>query len=657
MVEWIARGNGVLNGIVWGPFGLALLFCTGLWMTVRTGGFQFRKAGYWMRHTIGAVFTNREVTAHTGKEDMAISQFQSMCTALAGTIGTGNIVGVATAIVSGGPGAIFWMWVMALLGMMTSFSENVLGVYYRRKNEKGEWSGGAMYYLTDGLGAKKGCKQLGKVLAVLFACFCILASFGIGNMSQLNSIAGNMNAAFGVPTIVTGLALMVVTALIVIGGLKRVAAVTEKLVPLMALFYIAGALIIVVMHAGNIPAAFGAIFKGAFNLQAAGGGALGYGISQTITWGFKRGAFSNEAGLGSAVMVNSASNVKEPVHQGMWGVFEVFADTIVVCTLTALVILTTGVVDLQSGAVLANVQDNALVGQAFTAAFGSFGPKFIAISILLFAYSTTLGWSHYGTKAVEYLFGTTGSRIYKVVFVGMTVVGSTMKLGLAWDLSDTFNGLMMIPNLIGVLALSGTVVAITKNYLDRRVKGLDIEPMWSAFEEYQKQEEAEAAAEEKTPEDKKAKKKKSKETEALEQCEAEKKELEDRYLRLMAEYDNYRRRTQKERDNIYPDAVADTLKELLPLLDNLQRALETPCTDESYITGIRMIQTGFEEYLKRMGVEAFGKAGDPFDPNLHNAVMHIEDESLEKNVVAQVFQSGYRRGDRILRHAMVQQAN
>ena len=419
MLEWITQINNAVNGVVWGPAGLALLFGTGLIMSVRTGFFQFRKMGYWLRHTIGAIFTNKDVTAHTSKEDMAISQFQSMCTALAGTIGTGNIVGVATAIVSGGPGAIFWMWVMALLGMMTSFSENVLGVYYRRKNPAGEWSGGAMYYLTDGLGAKKGCKQLGKVLAVLFACFCILASFGIGNMSQLNSIAGNMNAAFGVPTIVTGLALMVVTALIVIGGLKRVAAVTEKLVPVMAVFYIIGALVIVAMHAGNIPAAFGAIFKGAFNLQAAGGGALGYGISQTITWGFKRGAFSNEAGLGSAVMVNSASNVKEPVHQGMWGVFEVFADTIVVCTLTALVILTTGVVDLQSGAVLANVQDNALVGQAFTAAFGSFGPKFIAISILLFAYSTTLGWSHYGTKAVEYLFGTTGSRIYKVVFVGM----------------------------------------------------------------------------------------------------------------------------------------------------------------------------------------------------------------------------------------------
>ena len=401
MPERFMRGIEALNGIVWGPMGLGLLFGTGLLLTVRTGGFQLRRWGYWMRHTLGAILTDRSVTAHTAREEQAISQFQSLCTALASTIGTGNLVGVSTAILSGGAGAVFWMWVMALLGMMTSFAENVLGVYYRRKNEKGEWSGGAMYYLTDGLGAKPGCKTVGRVLAVLFACFCILASFGIGNMSQINSIAGNMNAAFHLPYLATGLALMVVTALIVIGGLKRVAAVTEKLVPLMALFYIAGALIIVVMHAGNIPAALAAILRGAFNLNAAGGGALGYGISQTITWGFKRGAFSNEAGLGSAVMVNSASNVKEPVHQGMWGVFEVFADTIVVCTLTALVILTTGVVDLESGAVLAGVQDNALVGQAFTAAFGSFGPKFIAVSILLFAYSTTLGWSHYGLSLIH----------------------------------------------------------------------------------------------------------------------------------------------------------------------------------------------------------------------------------------------------------------
>ena len=495
MVEMITQVNNAINGVVWGPFGLALLFCTGFWMSARTGFFQFRKMGYWLRHTIGAIFTNKDVTAHTSKEDMAISQFQSMCTALAGTIGTGNIVGVATAIVSGGPGAIFWMWVMALLGMMTSFSENVLGVYYRRKNEKGEWSGGAMYYLTDGLGAKKGCKQLGKVLAVLFACFCILASFGIGNMSQINSIAGNMNTAFSIPNVVTGIALVILSALVILGGLKRVAAVTEKIVPAMAVMYIVGALIVVGAHFTAIPAAFAAIFKGAFALPAAGGGILGYGVSQAITWGFKRGAFSNEAGLGSSVMVHSSSNVREPVQQGMWGIFEVFADTIVVCTLTALVVLTSGFVDLDTGHMLSDVQGSALVGQAFSTVFGHYGPKFIAVSILLFAYSTVLGWSHYGTKACEYLFGTKASVGYKVVFVGMVMVGATMKLGLAWDLSDTFNGLMMLPNLIGVLALSGTVARITKNYIDRRLHGKNVAPLWSAFEEYQREEEAQEAAE------------------------------------------------------------------------------------------------------------------------------------------------------------------
>ena len=479
----ILQVNERLRGLIWGAPMLILLLGTGLYFTAVTRVFQVRYCALWLRKTLFSCFTGAARRTSGG-----VSPFAAMCTALAATVGTGNIAGVATALTLGGPGAVLWLWVSAFVGMMTAFAENTLGMLYRERGADGSWRGGAMLYLKNGLHSP--------LLAGAFALFCVLASFGIGNMSQINSIAGNMNAAFHVPYLATGLALMVVTALIVIGGLKRVAAVTEKLVPLMALFYIAGALIIVVMHAGNIPAALAAIFKGAFNLNAAGGGALGYGISQTITWGFKRGAFSNEAGLGSAVMVNSASNVKEPVHQGMWGVFEVFADTIVVCTLTALVILTTGVVELESGAVLAGVQDNALVGQAFTAAFGSFGPKFIAVSILLFAYSTTLGWSHYGTKAVEYLFGTAGSRIYKVVFVCMTVVGATMKLGLAWDLSDTFNGLMMIPNLIGVLALSGTVVDITRNYFARRVRGEDIEPMWSAFEEYQKEEEAEAAAEE-----------------------------------------------------------------------------------------------------------------------------------------------------------------
>lgn len=494
MLETITQVNGAVNSVVWGPIGLALLFFTGLLMTVLTGGFQFRRFGYWIRNTIGAVFTDRDVTAHTSSEDKAISQFQSMCTALAGTIGTGNIVGVATGIVSGGPGAVFWMWVMALLGMMTSFAENVLGVYYRRKNASGEWVGGAMYYLTDGLGAKKGCKTLGRALAVLFACFCMIASFGIGNMSQINSIAGNMTAAFNTPAIATGIVLMILTAVVVLGGLKRVANVTEKLVPFMALFYIVGALIIVVRNIGVVPAALASVFKGAFHLRAAGGGAVGYGVAQAITWGFKRGAFSNEAGMGSAVMVNSCANVREPVQQGMWGVFEVFADTIVVCTLTALVVLTTGVIDLDTGMLVSEMASNVLVGQAFSMVYGSLGPKFIAVSILLFAYSTVLGWSHYGTMAFEYIFGARAAAAYKVVFSAMIVVGATMKLTLAWDLSDTFNGLMMLPNLIAVLALSGTVAKITQNYIDRKIHGKDIEPMWSAFDEYQKQEEAEAKA-------------------------------------------------------------------------------------------------------------------------------------------------------------------
>ena len=391
---------------------------------------------------------------------------------------------------------------MAILGMMTNYSENVLGIFYRRKNEAGEWSGGAMYYLEDGLGSKKGCKKLGRVLAVLFACFCVLASFGIGNMSQINSIAGNMNAAFNVPNVVTGIALVILSALVILGGLKRVAAVTEKIVPVMALMYIVGALTVVGVHITAIPAAFVSIFKGAFAMHAAGGGILGYGVSRAITWGFKRGAFSNEAGLGSSVMVHSSSNVKEPVQQGMWGIFEVFADTIVVCTLTALVVLTSGFVDLDTGRMTTEVAGSALVGQAFATVFGTMGPKFIAVSILLFAYSTVLGWSHYGTKAFEYLFGTRASVGYKVVFVAMVLVGATMKLGLAWDLSDTFNGLMMLPNLIGVLTLSGTVAKITKNYIARKFHGSAEKPLWSAFDVYQKQEEAEAAAEEELPLDK-----------------------------------------------------------------------------------------------------------------------------------------------------------
>ena len=482
ITQVIASVNGVVNNFVWGLPMLILLVGTGILMTVLTKFFQISHFGHWFKSTIGSIFSDKHVTAHTGKSDKSISQFQSLCTALAATIGTGNIAGVAAAIASGGPGAIFWMWIVAIFGMMTNYSENVLGIYYRRKNKYGEWSGGAMYYLKDGLGGYRGCKQIGAVLAVLFSCFCVLASFGIGNMSQINSIATNMDAVFHIPMWITGLALTVIAALVIVGGLKRIASVTEKLVPFMAIAYVIGALIIVFANLGQVGAAFTAIFKGAFAMKAVGGGIVGSGVKMAVTWGMKRGVFSNEAGLGSSVMVHSNSNVNEPVVQGMWGIFEVFADTIIVCTLTALAVLTSGLVDLNTGAMLTSAEKTAMVAEAFSGTFGPAGSAFIAIAILLFAFSTVLGWSHYGTKAFEYLFGTGATIVYKVIFVLFIMVGATMSLDLAWDLSDTFNGLMAIPNLIGVLSLSGTVVAITRNYVRRTLKGEALAPMQSVFE-------------------------------------------------------------------------------------------------------------------------------------------------------------------------------
>ena len=490
-MEAVVSINSFLNNIVWGPVGLALLFCAGLWMTIRTSGFQVTHFGHWMKKTIGAIFADKNITAHTGKDDRAISQFQSLCTALAATIGTGNIVGVSSAIAAGGPGAVFWMWLMAILGMMTNYSENVLGIYYRRKNKDNEWSGGAMYYLEHGLGAKKGMAGVGKFLAVLFSAFCALASFGIGNIAQVNSISSNINNAFAIPNWITGIVIVVVAGLVIVGGLKRIAAVTEKLVPFMAIAYILLALIFIFAHITAVPTAFALIFKGAFTFRAAAGGAVGYGIKMAITMGFKRGAFSNEAGLGSSVMVHSNSNVKEPVQQGMWGIFEVFADTINVCTMTALVVLTSGQFDMTTGKQLSDVSASALVAESFRQMVGPVGPMFIAVAVALFAFSTTLGWSHYGTKAMEYL--TKDNRkiiiVYQIVFVGMSFFSATMDLGLAWDLSDTFNGLMMIPNLIGVLALSGTVHQITKNYVDRTFHGSTEKPMYSAFADIQEMQE------------------------------------------------------------------------------------------------------------------------------------------------------------------------
>jgi AGCS family alanine or glycine:cation symporter len=491
--ETIENVNGAINGFVWGLPMLILLVGTGILMTILTRFFQISHFRHWVKNTIGGIIKDKHVTAHTGSEDTQISQFQSLCTALAATIGTGNIAGVAAAIVVGGPGAIFWMWIVAFFGMMTNFSENVLGIYYRRRNSRNEWCGGAMYYLKDGLGAKRGCKTLGGVLAVLFSVFCMLASFGIGNMSQINSIAVNMYTAFGIPSIISGVILMVLAGLVIVGGLKRIAAVTEKLVPFMAVIYVVGALIICIVNIQNFGAVFSAIFKGAFGLKAAGGGIVGSGVAMAVQMGMKRGVFSNEAGLGSSVMVHSSSNVREPVVQGMWGIFEVFADTIIVCSLTAFAVLSSGIVDLETGEVLSDQVSTALVAEAFSKVYGKFGAAFIAIAILFFAFSTVLGWSQYGSKGFEYLFGTKSIKFYQILFVLFILVGATMNLTLAWDLSDTFNGLMAIPNLIGVVTLSGTVVKITKNYVDRKIRCKDVKPMLSAIDEIQKIHEEETA--------------------------------------------------------------------------------------------------------------------------------------------------------------------
>ncbi len=477
--------NNAVNGFVWGLPMLILLVGTGILMTILTKCFQVTHFKHWVKNTIGGIFKDSHVTAHTSHDDMQISQFQSLCTALAATIGTGNIAGVAAAIAAGGPGAIFWMWIVAFFGMMTNFSENVLGIYFRRRNERDEWCGGAMYYLKDGLGEKKGCAKIGAALAVMFSVFCVLASFGIGNMSQINSIAVNMNSAFHIPFFVTGLILMVLAGLVIVGGLKRIAAVTEKLVPFMAVIYLVGALIVLFVNIDQVGAVFASIIKGAFGFRAVGGGIVGSGVAMAVQWGMKRGVFSNEAGLGSSVMVHSSSNVREPVVQGMWGIFEVFADTIVVCTLTAFAVLSSGLVDLETGKVLSENVSTALVAEAFSTVFGKAGSAFIAVAILFFAFSTVLGWSQYGSKGFEYLFGTKAIKGYQIVFVVFIVIGATMDLTLAWDLSDTFNGMMAIPNLIGVITLSGTVMKITKNYVDRKLLGKDVKPMLSALDDIQ----------------------------------------------------------------------------------------------------------------------------------------------------------------------------
>jgi len=501
----VASINDVINSFVWVKIGLIILIGTGILTTIVTKFFQVTHLRHWWKNTVGNM-TDKKVIGHS-KEKASISPFQALCTALAATVGTGNIAGVSAAICIGGPGAVFWMWLAAFFGMMTNYSENVLGLYFRRKNDKGEWSGGAMYYLEDGLGRKKGCKTIGKILAILFCIFAILASFGIGSMGQVNKIVANITAAFDIPALssitvldginlynlVIGGIIMLLVAIIVIGGLKRIASFAEKIVPAMVILFVFGSLIIIGINYQNILPAFKSIFVTAFKPIAITGGGIGYLISTVITQGFKRGVFSNEAGLGSSVMVHSNSNEKEPVRQGMWGIFEVFADTMVVCTMTALVVLTSGLYDLTTGTLINDsLSDSTLVASAFNSVFsaGDFGQKFIAVALFLFAFTTVLGWSHYGSKAWEYLFGEKSVIVFKIIHVLTVILGAVLSSSLAWDISDTFNGLMMIPNLIGVIVLCPLVMKITKNYVDRKIKGKDIKPILSYDPQLQEEQEA-----------------------------------------------------------------------------------------------------------------------------------------------------------------------
>ena len=497
-LSFISDYNKSLNSFIWDKFGIVFLIFTGILTTVLLGFFQLRHIGLWWNKTFGSLFKKDTVSLSGDKN--SISAFQSFCTSLAATLGVGNIVGVSTAICLGGPGAVFWMWIAAILGMATNYSENVLGLYFRRKNFSGEWSGGAMYYLADGLGAKRGAKSVATILSYAFALFTLLASFGIGSMGQINKIVINISSAFPAKflssvmlydnvsaySLLLGIVLFFLASIIVLGGIKRISRVTEKLVPFMIIFFISGSLFVLIKNYTRILPAFSAIFSSAFNIKASAGGTAGICIGTAFKQGFKRGVFSNESGLGSSVIVHASSSVTEPAEQGMWGIFEVFCDTILICTITALVILTSGVYDINVSKPL--FDDATMVAKAFNSVFpyASSGEKFVAVSIFLFAFSTVLGWNYYGAKAWEYLFGTRLVYIYRILHLLSIIPGALLTSSLAWDISDTFNGLMMIPNLIGVISLSGLVIKITKNYKERKLKGKNILPMTSYFKDIEK---------------------------------------------------------------------------------------------------------------------------------------------------------------------------
>lgn len=435
------------HSLVWGPVLLAAFLGAGLWFTCGSGFFQVRRFGLWQRRTFFTLF--RRGKAEGGGK--AISQLQAMTTALAASLGTGNIVGVAGALIVGGPGAIFWMWISAMLGMMTSFAENALGIRYRSRGEDGSYSGGPMAYMEHGLGFRW--------MAVLFAVFCTMASFGIGNMTQGNSAATALESQFGLPPAVCGLIFAVLFAAVSTGGITRIARVTEKLIPFLAVGYLAAGAVIILFNYRRIIPSLAAIVSNAFDWRSAAGGFFGSAMMRALRCGTARGVFSNEAGMGSAVFAHCAAENGNPAEQGMWGMFEVFADTIVMCTVTALVILTSGV-PFDSA-----TDPAALSTQAFSTLFGRAGGGFVAAGVTLFAFATLTGWSYFGEQSAAYLFGPRAVKLYRVLFTALVFVGCVTKPALAWELSDLFNGLMAVPNLIAILSLSGEVFRILREYL------------------------------------------------------------------------------------------------------------------------------------------------------------------------------------------------
>lgn len=452
IIIMIEKANEVVNNFIWGPVMLALLIGTGVLISFRSGFPQIRKMGTILKNTGGKLF-HADIRK---KDESGISQYQAIATALASTVGTGNISGVATAIVAGGPGAIFWMWVSALFGIMTKFAEVTLSVKYRQKNEKNEWVGGPMYYIENGLHMRW--------LGVMFAVFAAIASLGTGNMTQCNSISVALSSTLNISPSITGMVLCIVASVVIFGGINRIAKVTEKLVPMMGAFYILIGIVTIILNIKALPDAFLLIFKCAFKPSAAFGGALGYTVMNAVRFGIARGVFSNEAGLGSGPIAHAASNTDNPVRQGMWGAFEVIFSTFIICTITGLVILMSGLWT-EGGA----LDGAALSIEAFSGSLGALGKIGVSFGIVLFALSTLLGWSYYGEKAIEYVFKERPcvgkiKLIYKLIYIAMCYVGSVGGLKLVWGISDTLNGMMALPNLIALVALSGIVCGMIKDF-------------------------------------------------------------------------------------------------------------------------------------------------------------------------------------------------